>query len=203
MVTLNDTTAINDTELCLSNFYAVGILESLGIIDAPQKVIDEVESLLLMSDSYRDQNLVYLLAEKKRHAYHVRLRALLVEHAPLLAVSHAILLNNIGFEVDVVKNTREAVLKPLPQYSAVFLRDSLPENNSFFLMRFIQKTIPFWKRPLVFNFCSNKQICIEQQAYLKTFGSKASLRLPLMPSTLLNEVQKAGLLIENFFKKTG
>jgi len=213
MATTNETCAIDigidtntDSEnekLCLENFYAVGILESIGIIDPAQAVIDEVEHLLLNVQSHTDPVLSYLLSSEKKPRYRERQKALLVEHSPLLAVSHAILLNNLGFEVDVAKNTREAVLKPVEQYAAAFLRDSLPENNAFFLMCFIQKTIPFWKRPLVFNFCSKKQMCIEHHDYLKTFGSKASLRLPVMPSTLLNEVQKAGLLAENFFKKVG
>ena len=184
--------------LCLANFYSVEILESLGIIDPHQSLIDEIEHILLAQSP--SNQMLLPLKEQRRHNTVKPSKVLLVENIPLIAACHSVLLSNADFDVEVVASAHEATSKQLNEYVAIFLRDSSAEKNSFWLMRFIQETLSIDDRPTIFNFCSKSQMSHENKITLKASGSNEILRFPLMFSDLVQKIKRSGLCIENFNK---
>ncbi len=180
-------------DLCFPNFYAVEILESIGIIDPSQEVIDEVEKCLIRSQTFSDLNLIRL----KKIKYSNRFKVLLVENNPFFIISHSLLLTNIGFDVDVAYSNSDASLKSFSEYAAVFIRDAMPEINSGILMHLISELMPAWRKPAIFNICTHEQLSSVNKSYLKEMNCTAILNLPVMFSKLTEEVYKAGFFIGN------
>ena len=133
----------------LRNYYAVEILDCIGIKNPSQEAIDDVERILqdetMKADSESLHN--YLIIPKETEA--ALGKALLIEHDPMLLKAHYILLSNAGLSVDTAVTREELISKSTNTYQAVFGRPYEKPLNGWVgskLFMFLPKS----ERPKIF-----------------------------------------------------
>ncbi|MBM3887016.1 response regulator transcription factor [Candidatus Dependentiae bacterium] len=122
-------------------------------------------------------------------------RILLIDDNVSLIDNHRRLFNTLGFFVDVVGSTIEALQLPFRQYAAILIRDKLPAINAFLIIRIIRADLSKKEFPKIFSICKKKECSIENLAYYFAFGANDFLQLPLKLPVLQRKLKLSDITI--------
>ena len=122
-------------ERCLTTHYALEILESKGNKNPSQTEIAAIEKNLetFFTNEASQKNLDYLSFS----TVFPKRKALLIENHALCSYAHSIILENLGFCVELFLDPSFAIKKEFHQYDLVIASAHLPSQNIHTIVRHI------------------------------------------------------------------